>query len=164
MPETISDTGPVLHLHEIGRLTTLATVSPLIFPSRVWDELRHRGLDEAALHRSGLSFEVSAAIHDLVPGPETLRLQPADIDVFLLAREKGFEPLVLTDDLALRQLLESRGATVAGSIGILIRAFAVGALSPEELATSSEALLEESSLHLSRAFRMYVRKLIADLE
>jgi hypothetical protein len=48
-------------------------------------------------------------------------------------------------------------------VGILIRAYAVGALSREELKRSSEALLEESSLHLSRAFRTYVRKLVADL-
>lgn len=164
MPETISDTGPVLHLHEIGRLTALATVSPLVFPSRVWDELRHRGLDASALERSGLSFKVAASIHDLVPSPEALRLQPADTEVFLLAQEWGFECLVLTDDLALRRLLESRGATVAGSIGILIRAYAAGALSREELTSSAEALLEESSLHLSRAFRMYVRKLVSDLE
>jgi predicted nucleic acid-binding protein len=163
VPETISDTGPVLHLHEIGRLDTLATVSPLLFPSRVWNELRDRGLDAAVLQGSGFSFKVSPAIHELIPSPETLQLQPADTELFLLAQERSFEPLVLTDDLALRRLLENRGATVAGSIGILIRAYAVGALSREELTASSEAILEESSLHLSRAFRMYVRKLVADL-
>jgi predicted nucleic acid-binding protein len=164
VPETISDTGPILHLHEIGRLNTLATVAPLVLPSRVWEELRHRGLDEAAFQDSDLPFKVSPAIRDLVSSPETLRLQPADIEVFLLAKERSFEPLVLTDDLALRRLLESRGATVAGSVGILIRAYTVGALAREELRRSSEALLEESSLHLSRAFRTYVRKLVADLE
>ena len=163
MPETISDTGPILHLQEIGRLSTLATVSPLLFPGRVWEELRNRGLDAAAFQRSGLSFKVSPAIHDLVPNPEASLLQPADIEVFLLAEEMSFEPLVLTDDLALRRLLESKGATVAGSIGILIRAYAVGALSREELTASSEALLEESGLHLSRAFRVYVKSLLADL-
>jgi predicted nucleic acid-binding protein len=163
VPETISDTGPILHLHEIGRLRTLATVSPLVFPSRVWEELRHRGLDEATFQSSDLLFKLSPAIQNLASSPETLRLQPADTEVFLLARERNFEPLVLTDDLALRRLLESRGAIVAGSVGILIRAYAVGALSREELKRSSEALLEESSLHLSRAFRAYVRKLVGDL-
>jgi predicted nucleic acid-binding protein len=163
VPETILDTGPILHLHEIGRLSTLITVSPLLFPGRVWDELRNRGLDAAAFQGLGLPFKVSPTILDLGPNPEALHLQPADIEVFLLAQERSFEPLVLTDDLALRRLLESRGATVAGSIGILIRAYSVGLLSREELTASSEALLGESSLHLSRAFRAFVRKLIADL-
>lgn len=163
MPETISDTGPVLHLHEIGRLGTLSSVSPLLFPSRVWEELRRRGLGEASFQSSSLPFKVSPAIQDLVPSPETLLLQPADVEVFLLAEEMHFEPLVLTDDLALRRLLESRGAMVAGSVGILIRASSVGLLSREELRTSIEALLEHSSLHLSRAFRSYVRKLLEDL-
>ena len=163
MPETISDTGPVLHLHEIGRLDALAIVSPLVFPTRVWEELRHRGLDKATFQRSGLPFMIPPAIQNLASSPETIRLQPADTEVFLLARERSFEPLVLTDDLALRRLLEIRGGKVAGSVGVLIRAYTVGTLSREELNRSTEALLEESSLHLSRAFRTYLRSLLASL-
>lgn len=162
MPETISDTGPVLHLHEMGRLDTLAIVEPLVFPLGVWEELQHRHLDQATLQQAGLRFSISTAGRDLLKA-ETLRLQPADSEVFLLAQEDRFEGLVLTDDLALRRLLEEQGAIVAGSVGILVRAYAAGRLSREGLEQSIEALLEESSLHLSRAFRSYVRKLVTDL-
>ena len=163
MPETISDTGPVLHLHEIGRLDTLAIVEPLVFPLGVWEELQHRRLDQATLQQAGLRFSISTAGRDLLSKAETLRLQPADSEVFLLAQEDRFESLVLTDDLALRRLLEEQGAIVAGSVGILVRAYAAGSLSREGLERCIEALLEESSLHLSRAFRAYVRKLVTDL-
>lgn len=163
MPETISDTGPVLHLHEIGRLDTLVTVEPLVLPVGVWEELQHRSLDRRTFEQAGLLFTVSTRGRDLLPSAEMLRLQPADHEVFLLAQEGHFESLVLTDDLALRRLLEDRGSTVAGSVGILVRAYAAGRLSREGLEHCIEALLEESSLHLSRAFRSYVRKLVVDL-
>lgn len=163
MPETISDTGPVLHLHEIASLDALGLLAPLVFPHGVWEELQHRRLDEATFRQAGLSFTVSTVNGDLLSDAETLRLQPADAEVFLLAREGRFESLVLTDDLALRRLLEERGAVVAGSVGILVRAYAAGRLSREGLERSIEALLEESTLHLSRAFRTYVRKLLIDL-
>lgn len=163
MPEAISDTGPVLHLHEIGRLHILATVAPLVFPARVWEELEQRGIDEGAFQQVDLAVTVLPTRLSLPSGAEALQLQPADAEVFVLAQERRFEPLVLTDDLALRRLLESRGATVAGSVGILVRAYAAGTLSLEELGRSTEALLEESSLHLSRAFRAFVRKLVADV-
>jgi predicted nucleic acid-binding protein len=163
VPETISDTGPILHLHEIGRLDTLSTVEPLVFPIGVWEELRHRSLDQATLQQAGLDFTISTAGRDLLARAKTFRLQPADAEVFLLAQEDHFKSLILTDDLALRRLLEERGAIVAGSVGILVRAYAAGNLSREGLEQCIESLLEESSLHLSRAFRSYVRKLVTDL-
>lgn len=57
MPETISDTGPVLHLHEIGRLEGLATLVPLIFPNLVWEELQRLEVDRSALREAGLLDE-----------------------------------------------------------------------------------------------------------
>lgn len=141
-----------------------ASTLPLTFPNAVWDELRQRRVDRRALQQAGIRFTLSpAAGRELPPGSETPRLQPADIEVFLLAREGRFESLVLTDDLALRRVLEEHGAVVAGSVGVLVRAYAIGRLSRQELERSMEALLEESSLHLSRAFRVYVKKLLADL-
>jgi len=166
VPEAISDTGPILHLHEIGRLEALAPVAPLIFPNRVWKELRQRGLERSSLEGAGLDLTVvdveGSGWERFLSNPEP-GLQPADAQVFLLAEESRFEALVLTDDLVLRRRLEAHGATVVGSVGILIRAHASGRLLRNEFERSMESLLEESSLHLSRAFRAYVRKLLADL-
>lgn len=156
-----------MHLHEIGRLESLLTVAPLIFPNRVWEELRRRTLDRTALHEAGVESSVAdiEALEwkVLLAGPEPARLQPADAQVFFLAQVGLFQALVLTDDLALRRRLEAHGATVVGSVGILIRAYASGRFPRHELEQSVETLLEESSLHLSRAFRVYVRKLVSEL-
>jgi len=65
--------------------------------------------------------------------------------------------------LALRQYLEIHHAVVVGSIGMLVRAYRVGQLQRGELEAAVDALFDHSTLHLSRAFRAYVRRLLTDL-
>ena len=70
---------------------------------------------------------------------------------------------MLTDDLALRRALEARGATVAGSVGLLIRGYSSKKLDRAELEKSIDSLIETSPLYLSPAFKVYLRKLVSDL-
>ncbi len=93
---------------------------------------------------------------------EPVRIQPADAQVFALAQADRFQSLVLTDDLALRRLLESHGCTVVGSVGVLIRTHVSGLFRREELERSIEDLFEVSTLHWSPAFRAYVRQLLEE--
>lgn len=65
--------------------------------------------------------------------------------------------------LSLRQLLESNGAMVVGSVGLLIRGYRDDRLDLDTLKTSIDDLLERSTLHLSQAFRSYVRQLVEEL-
>jgi predicted nucleic acid-binding protein len=165
--ETIADTGPILHLHEIGRLSALATVSPLILPPLVWAELKARSIGQP-------HFDLDHVEVALVPVAEPAwrvildredppGLQPADAQVYALAADRSFQCLILTDDLALRRGLESRGAIVVGSVGLLVRAHASGKLTRAELESAFDSLFRDSTLHLSRAFRVYLRKLLDDL-
>jgi predicted nucleic acid-binding protein len=167
MPEAISDTGPVLHLHEIGRLKALGVFTHLTVPGLVADELHFYGLDLANLGIPDLTVavaQVSETRRDQVlaesAGPP---IHPADAEVLVLAQDDGFRTPVLTDDLALRRRLEASGATVSGSVGILVRAYKVGTLTRSQLENAVDALFAESTLHLSRAFQVYVRKLVAEL-
>ena len=110
MPETISDTGPVLHLYEIGKLATLTTVAPIALPDLVLTELETRGLGLAQLREMGVDPTVSPVpsseweeiLRNLAP-----QSQPADAQVFALVRASQFQALALTDDLSLRRLLET---------------------------------------------------------
>jgi len=70
---------------------------------------------------------------------------------------------VLTDDLALRRRLENQGVTVVGSVGVLVRAYTTGRIRRDELEGAVDTLFTISTLHLSRAFRAYVRHLLANL-
>lgn len=166
MPDTVSDTGPVLHLDEIGHLAVLATAAPIVLPDLVLSELEARGLGIARLGEAGVdtnvspvpSFEWREILRNVAP-----QIQPADAQVFALVRASRFEALALTDDLSLRKLLESHGAQVAGTVGVLVRAYTSGRVSRMELDSAVESLFNDSSLHLSRAFRMYLKKLLSDL-
>ncbi|HEX2642686.1 MAG TPA: hypothetical protein VHU81_06820 [Thermoanaerobaculia bacterium] len=167
MPESISDTGPILHLSEIDRLTALATVQPLVVPDRVEGELSARGIDQPSLSATGIAVRVVPVEAPLweraLAEARPYRIQPADAQIFVLAASNDFSSLVLTDDLALRRLLEGHGVIVAGSFGILVRAYSSRLLQRDELEAAVEALFHRSSLHLSRAFRIYIQDLLNKL-
>ncbi|HEV7786201.1 MAG TPA: hypothetical protein VGQ28_12735 [Thermoanaerobaculia bacterium] len=166
MPEAISDTGPVLHLQEIGKLATLVVAEPLVLPDLVVQELADRHSGATFLQKAGVKFRISQVETSewqevlLTVGP---KIQPADAQVFVLARAGAFKLLTLTDDLALRQILEVHGSTVVGSVGILVRAYVAGSLSRDDLANSFDSLTRDSTLHLSRSFRSYLKTLLNQL-
>jgi predicted nucleic acid-binding protein len=90
-------------------------------------------------------------------------IHPADAEVFVLVQNSSFPKLVLTDDMALRRHLEQYGLIVVGSVGILVRSYHKGLISYTSLSHSIDALFNESTLHASLAFRVYVRNLIDNL-
>lgn len=166
MPETVSDTGPILHLQEIGHLALLSVAGTLILPNLVVAELESRSMGPAHLREAAVEFIISQVptsewrgiLQTIAP-----QIQPADAQVFAMARANRFQALVLTDDLALRRLLEDHGAQVAGTVGILVRGYASGRLSPLELRAAIDSLFTGSSLFISRAFRNYLKNLLIDL-
>ncbi|HEV2846154.1 MAG TPA: hypothetical protein VG477_14965 [Thermoanaerobaculia bacterium] len=166
MPETVSDTGPVLHLQEISRLTTLSVVAPLSLPDLVLEELEARAAGKSRLDAAGIEFTISPVKTE--QWREILRtvapqIQPADAQVFALIRDSGFKALGLTDDLDLRSVLESHGAQVVGSVGILVRAYKSGLIGRDDLEDAIDDLFDRSTLHLSRAFRAYLRQFLKNL-
>ena len=166
MPEAVANTGPILHLQEIGRLNALTAVVPLLLPDLVAEELDLRGAGIARLREAGIPFTVSTVetpvwrdvLRNVAP-----HIQPADAQVFALVRASRYQALALTDDLALRRLLENHQAAVTGTVGLLIRSYSQHTLSRDELETALDELFRLSSLHLSRAFRTYLGKLLEDL-
>jgi predicted nucleic acid-binding protein len=167
MLEAITDTGPLLHLREIGRLESLRIFEHLVMPDLVEEELRAYRLDPSHLGVTGLKVTIitveGTEWSPVLSKTDQPTIHPADAQVFVLARSSQFQKPVLTDDLALRRRLESQGATVVGSVGVLVRAYTTGHLKRDELESAVEALFTTSTLYMSRAFKAYVRHLLADL-
>jgi len=164
MAQAITDTGPILHLHEIGSLAVFRQfASGLAVPDRVAVELQARGLSMADISAAGVAairlepYSVDPAFQREASG-----LQAADLEVAAIACDFSFSRLVLTDDLALRRWLERRGNVVVGSVGLLLRACHLGILDRHELEVGMDRLLS-SSLHLTSALRAYVRARVRDL-
>jgi len=154
-------------LHEISWLNALSIFERLSVPGLVVDELRTYELNPLDLGIETLNVAVvrvnetsrNAVLTDNGFPP----IQPADAEAFALAQAEGFQQPVLTDDLALRRRLEAHGAVAVSSVGVLVRAYKTGRLERGELESAADALFTTSTLYLSRAFRAYVRQLLADL-
>jgi len=168
MPEAICDTGPILHLHEIGSLKVLTSFDVLRLPNLVIEELRAYQLDLPTLAANNLHTDVIQLSEmewgKFLNSPDQPSIHAADAQVLALAQSDEFRTTILTDDLALRRRLEQHGATVAGSIGVLIRGHTLKQISYHELTQAVDMLFTSSSLHLSRGFRAYILQLIADLK
>jgi predicted nucleic acid-binding protein len=161
VPETaVSDTGPILHLTEIGEIGRLGLFAAVIIPEQVRTELAGRGAwsrDTDALTNQLQVEKVSAQeINEQAKTLAPFTVHRTDLSVAALAVRVSPD-VVLTDDLRLRRGLESQGHQVVGSVGILIRAFHMGQLSKPELLARLDQLLDGSSLYTSKAFRAMIR-------
>ena len=166
MTEAIIDTGPFLHLSEINYLFGLELFEQLKLPDLVNNELRAYNLNTSQLNLKA-KIIISSVEHEQCLNTMQQLGQPqlhlADAAVFIMAQNANFSRPVLTDDLALRRQLEARGTLVVGSVGILIRAYRQQLISKIKLENAIDALFYDSSLHLSLAFRAYVRQLLQEV-
>ncbi len=167
MSEAISDTGPSLHLREIGQTQSLGIFDRLWIPDLVAEELRTYSLDLTHLGLAKLDIAIVNVDRDdwvsILNEADQPIIHPADAQLFVVARHYEFRLLTLTDDLALRRRLEAHHALVTGTIGILVRAYSTGLLNRPELENAIDALFTMSTLHLSRGFRAYIQQLTAHL-
>lgn len=167
MDKAIIDTGPPLHLHQIGCLQLLRIFKAVMVSGQVKKELEGFGTWYYLYNEKGISIEQETIAEDEIieelnrwKGKE---LHKTDISVLVLARRIA-DPLILTDDLKLRKAIESLGREVIGSVGVLIRSYKEKMLTNEELRKSVCLLFNDSSLYLSSAFRGRVLKLVEELE
>ncbi len=167
MSSAISDTGPILHLSEIGRLNCLGVFDEMFVPDLVISECEALGVmvADSSLFPLAVSFRAipESEWRPFAGTSRTGYLHPADAEVFALARQMEFRLITLTDDLVLRRRIEAEGGTVAGTVGILVRALQAGLLGRAELSLAIDSLFTTSTLHMSRPFRTYVRRLISDI-
>ena len=168
MPETaVTDTGPLLHLAEIGQEHVLGLFERVVASEQVAAEATRHGVLGRVRSALGHHLVIDAvtegevsAQHDLLGGRCT---HEADLSVAALAA-RTTPDVVLTDDLALRKGLEAQGLEVVGGVGILVRAFRTGRVPKSELQGSLERLLDGSSLYLSKGFRAHVRALLDEVD
>jgi hypothetical protein len=90
MLEAIGDTGPVLHLSEIGCLDSLRIFSHVVVPDLVVGELHTYGLDP--LHLGVKELKITVTIVErtdwapVISEADQPTVHPADAQVYVLAR------------------------------------------------------------------------------
>ncbi len=126
MNHAVADAGPLIHLAEIGCLDLLSIVGHLHVPREVWSETVGRSrLDADQLLNLG-----TIKRHEL-PAVEITRfveehglegLHAGEIEGFCLCRKLRI-PIILTDDLAVREAARRLSVIPIGSLGVVARAF-----------------------------------------
>ena len=162
----VADTGPLLHLTEIGQENLLTGFDLVTISEQVVMELKRHGIfvHVSVILCDCLTIEVVTQLEldrqwaDL----SKFRIHEADLSVAVLAARLVPE-IVLTDDLELRKGLETQGCSVVGSVGVLFRSFKAGHLTKLELQKCFDQLFDGSTLYLSKGFRVYIHKLLDNL-
>jgi predicted nucleic acid-binding protein len=145
----VADTGPLIHLAEIGCLPLLTIFEELHIPEGVWLEA-----DRPSTIRKELTFskrhvlerdEITSFTAD--HGLE--RLQAGERESLLLC-SKLRVPVLLTDDLAVRRAAKAIGLTPVGSLGIVARAHYSGRIAREAAEKYLQELYTVSSLFVTQ--------------
>lgn len=163
----VTDTGPLLHLAEIGQEGLLRLFERVIASEQVAAEARRFGVLDRITSALGCRLVIERVTDGEVSAQREVLddrcAHQTDLSVAALAA-RSTPDVVLTDDLTLRKGLEAQGCQVVGSVGILVRAFRAGRVSKSDLHVSLERLFDGSSLYLSKSFRAHVRSLLDDID
>jgi predicted nucleic acid-binding protein len=159
MNVVVTDTGPLLHLHQVGVMDLIARLGNIHATPQVWSELQRHAPD---LKESGLPdwlalINPSAIAADQADQWQQARLLDAgEAEALAYARDISAE-LFLTDDTAARTMGESLGIQVRGSIGVVLYLAASGHLSSVEASQVLDALEQHSTLWMSAKVRTTAR-------
>jgi predicted nucleic acid-binding protein len=150
----VCDTGPLLHLAEIDRLPLMHLFQNLHIPQAVWIEATESGIVSGdQLMRLANIKRHDVGRDDLrlfIQENEIKQLHPGELECLFLCKELAV-PLLLTDDLAVRDAAKQLDVTPSGSLGIIVRAYRLGLISLAESEQCLYQLYDASSLFVTRA-------------
>lgn len=127
MPEIICNTSPIQYLHQLGLLHLLpALVHQVIVPTAVVKELEIGLLQGVILpDLNQLAWITIRQPASIIALPLVTDLGPGETEVLALALESPDAIVILDDGLA-RQVAETVGIKLTGTLGILIDAKRAG--------------------------------------
>lgn len=149
----VADAGPLIHLWEIQALLLLNFIEKLYVPLAVWLEVTAPNrVPEADLQQIGnLERQATSqkAVTRFVQSEKLQELHSGEHESLYLCQQKSI-PLILTDDLAVRETAKRLGLTPVGSLGIVARAYHTGMIPLKEAEKFIFALQDISSLFVTR--------------
>jgi predicted nucleic acid-binding protein len=151
MPErvVVSNTSPLLYLHQVGQLDLLAKLyQRVVVPSAVRDELRvgaRRGVSTPEVDEiPWLEVRTPA---DMTLLPLVIDLGAGEAEALALALASP-ESLVILDDALGRRIAHHLELAYTGTLGVLVKAKKEGHL--PAVKPVLEALRDRTTMHLSR--------------
>jgi predicted nucleic acid-binding protein len=160
--KAVSNTGPLIHLSEVGCFHCLRIVESLFIPKSVESEIRSKNAPgKNELKNAGwiTTEELEGKQKEKAEKiAKDFGIELADAEAIVLAKTNNIR-LLFTDDKGAREIAEYYGLEVHGSAGIIARAYRSNILNYEEVKNALEKLHQESSLYITD--RVY--KIVLDL-
>jgi predicted nucleic acid-binding protein len=144
----VADTGPLIHLAEVGCLPLLAIFEELHIPEGVWREATRPSTIQEVLTFSKRHALTSTEITKFTLDHGLERLQAGERESLLLCRRLAV-PALLTDDLAVRRAAKALDLTPVGSLGIITRAHEMSRITTDAAEQYLRALYKVSSLFVT---------------
>lgn len=161
----VADTGPLLHLHQIGKEDLLSNLGLVHVTPTVLRELQRHAPDFFATGKPVwlITSQPSAASMQLASQWLNAQvLDPGEAEALAFAQEIKAD-LFVTDDTAARTLGESLGLQVRGSLGVLLFAAASGHLDQTSCLKALEDLEKHSTLWMSAKVKAAARNAVAQI-
>jgi len=150
----VIDSGPIIHLTEIGCLSLLQIFSTLHIPDAIWHETVGQGRvlqDDLQKINIFKRHTLSAdEINKFTTEKGLKKLDDGERECLYLCRQISV-PLILTDDLAVRDAANLLNIIPVGSLGIVVKAYKSEQISLGEAERMINALYDISSLFVTRA-------------
>ena len=144
MLKAVSNSGPIIHLHEINQLKLFDLFGDLIIPVSVSNEIK--GIDISRVKTVDVKPD---EIKGFVEQIKEFNLHTAEIDAMCLADKTNV--VFLTDDLHARKAAIKLNIKVHGSLGIISLAYKKGILILDEAKQQINNLYNNSTLFLTKA-------------
>ena len=155
--KVVSNTGPILHLHEINLLKALDIFSNILIPHEVENELRkNKIVFPSKIRIVALEGEFKDKAKIFV-NQYDLDLGEAEAITLVLQEKADY---FLTDDLDARQVAKNYHIEVHGTIGIILRSFREKIISKELAIEKVRELKTKSSLFITQDLIDEVLKVI----
>lgn len=146
----VVDTGPLIHLAEVGCLPLLAIFDALHVPEGVLQEAQRPASIRSELGRAAQHILLREEVEQFAARSGLQKLHGAERESLLLCSKLGVEVLV-TDDLAVRRAAKALGLTPIGSLGVIVKAYRMGRIPREEAEFHLRRLAAVSSLFVTPA-------------
>jgi len=149
----VADAGPLIHLHEIGCTSLLVIFEQLHVPDAVLREAQqHKRVPSKVISSLPGLVQHTVTAAELTPFEQSHNLaglHSGERTCLYLCERTGIDVL-LTDDLAVREVAKRLGVMPVGSLGVVAKAFRLGRISLEDAERRIVALYEVSSLFVTR--------------
>lgn len=150
----VADAGPLIHLYEIGCLSLLRIFEALHLPDAVWKKTVEQQRVEAAevlgLGNVRRHTLLQAQVSRFIRENDLKELQAGEAECLHLCKLTG-APILLTDDLAVREAAKRLHLKPVGSLGIVVRAYRLGHIALADAERHIADLYDVSSLFVTRA-------------